>query len=220
MAIKIADEYVNSTPPDADYPGGSFKDATTPASFDGTPLQKKWANDWLGFFQKLLVAGSVVASGVPDTVLASDYYTALVNIVGDVISSLSSSSATAGTLAQRYTDGRLLVGTPVVDGDAATKAYVDATVTVPVGVSQSWSQPARSTGVTYTNSNGRPIQVLISVQCNEGITSTFLINGVGVARASCTDGARPEYTTYSAIIPDGDTYRVNSGVINHWSELS
>lgn len=33
--------------------------------------------------------------------------------------------ATANTMAQRYTDGRLRVGTPVEDGDAATKGYVD-----------------------------------------------------------------------------------------------
>lgn len=77
MAIKLVDEYVNVTPANADYPGGSFKNSSTGVSLDGTPGEKKWVNDWLGFFQSLLAATGVIPSGVPDTVVASDYLTAL-----------------------------------------------------------------------------------------------------------------------------------------------
>ena len=81
MAIKLVDEYVNSTPADADYPGGSFKNATTGGGVDGTPLEKKWANDWLGFFQAILAATGIIPSGAPDTATSSQYLTALWQLI-------------------------------------------------------------------------------------------------------------------------------------------
>lgn len=77
MAIKIADEYPNATPPDGDYPGGSFKNSSTGAATDGTPGEKKWANDWLGFFSAIIAASGIVPSGVPDTAVISQYLQAL-----------------------------------------------------------------------------------------------------------------------------------------------
>lgn len=77
MAIRLEDEYTNSTPADADYPEGSFKNESLAGLLDGTPFEKAWANDIYGFLQKLLDAANISPSGAPDTVLASDYYTAL-----------------------------------------------------------------------------------------------------------------------------------------------
>lgn len=77
MAIKLEEEYGNAVAGDANYPGGSFKNATTGGSSDGTPLEKKWANDWLGFFQALLTEAGIVPSGAPDTAVASQYFEAL-----------------------------------------------------------------------------------------------------------------------------------------------
>jgi hypothetical protein len=48
---------------------------------DGTPFEKKWANDIIGFLQKLLNVAGVTPSGDPDTVLASDYYDSLLEII-------------------------------------------------------------------------------------------------------------------------------------------
>lgn len=84
MAIKIADEYTNAEPTSADYPGGSFKNRTTPSAEDGTPLEKAWANDMWGFGEALLAAGGVVHSGAPDTALASDRLTALRKLIANL----------------------------------------------------------------------------------------------------------------------------------------
>lgn len=77
MAIRIATAYANAIAPNADYPGGSFKNKSAPAATDGTPLEKQWANDLYGFGEALLAAAGVTHSDAPDTAVASDRMTAL-----------------------------------------------------------------------------------------------------------------------------------------------
>lgn len=81
MAIKISDEYPYAEAPSADYPGGSFKNDSTGATGDGTPVDNKWANDMLGFFQALLANAGIVPSGAPDTAQASQYLQALQSLM-------------------------------------------------------------------------------------------------------------------------------------------
>jgi hypothetical protein len=47
--------------PSSDYPEGSFKNRTAPASKDGSYLEQDWANDREGFFQSLLAAAGIEA---------------------------------------------------------------------------------------------------------------------------------------------------------------
>lgn len=77
MAIALATEYAYSNPPSEAYPGGSFKDDSTGATGDGTPLDSQWANDFLGFFQALLTRVGWAANGAPDTAQASQYFDAM-----------------------------------------------------------------------------------------------------------------------------------------------
>lgn len=77
MAIRLIDEYVNAEAADANYPQGSFKNATGPTSLDGTPLEKRWANDMAGFFQRLLALAGITPSGAPDNALTSDYFNSM-----------------------------------------------------------------------------------------------------------------------------------------------
>jgi hypothetical protein len=73
MALNLETEYPGrSTPADADYPYGSGKNKVSPVDL-GTPVEKSWLNDIYGFLQALLVGAGITPSGVPDTVLASDY---------------------------------------------------------------------------------------------------------------------------------------------------
>jgi hypothetical protein len=81
MAIRFEDEYVNSNPADANYPEGSAKNTSTPTSTDGSPLEKAWVNDLLGILQKLIDVAGITPSGTPDTVLASEYFKSLSNMV-------------------------------------------------------------------------------------------------------------------------------------------
>lgn len=78
MAIDLEDEYGgNVNPADANYPQGSFKNDAVPGDLSGSPLEKLWCNDLFGLLQKLLDYAGITPSGVPDTVLASDYWDAL-----------------------------------------------------------------------------------------------------------------------------------------------
>ena len=78
MSLKLNERYPGRfNNPSTDYPGGSFKNRTTPDSKDGSYLEKDWANDKEGFFQSLLSAAGVTASGAVDKVGASQFFDAL-----------------------------------------------------------------------------------------------------------------------------------------------
>ncbi len=69
--------------PSADYPYGSAQDETLPYDGTGYPWQAPVIDDYMGFFQGLLVRAGITPSGAPDTVLVSDYLSALSAIAGD-----------------------------------------------------------------------------------------------------------------------------------------
>lgn len=75
--LKIATTYANAEAPSANYPGGSFKNKSAPSATDGTPLEKAWANDMLGFSEALLAEAGITPSEVPDTAVNSDRLNAL-----------------------------------------------------------------------------------------------------------------------------------------------
>lgn len=82
MSLKIWDFFnPRANPPDANYPNGSIKNRSLPGVFDGTPLLADDRNDLVGFTDALLQLGGVTASGLPDTVLASDRLEALRNVI-------------------------------------------------------------------------------------------------------------------------------------------
>jgi hypothetical protein len=81
MAIRPEDVLTNFNAADANYPEGSFKDASTPSSLDGSELIKIWVNDIYGFLQKLIDIAGITPNGVSDTVLVSDYIKCLSNMI-------------------------------------------------------------------------------------------------------------------------------------------
>lgn len=86
MALQFFNRYTpDATAGDANYPQGSFKNETSPGALDGTPYEKDWGNDLLGFLQKLLNYANKVPSGNPDTVLASQYFESLEEIFNKFI---------------------------------------------------------------------------------------------------------------------------------------
>ncbi len=111
MALNFDVKYTpRSNPADAGYPYGSFKNDGVPGDLSGTPGDKDWANDFLGFFQKLLNYAVITPSGVPDTIVASDFFDALVKRINALSQYLVDSGA-----ADAY----------VVGGDPAYTAYFD-----------------------------------------------------------------------------------------------
>ena len=78
MSLKLNERYPGRfNNPSADYPQGSFKNRTTPSSKDGSYLEQDWANDKEGFFQSILSAAGLEASGVVDKVGASQFFDAI-----------------------------------------------------------------------------------------------------------------------------------------------
>ena len=111
------------------------------------------------------------------------------------------------------------------DGDG-TFSWV--TQTQGIGVGQTWQNvtSSRSAGVTYTNTTGRPIQVM--VQCGNGSTGNsnsqfdLVINGITIMAHKQYAGTDVGLATF--IVPNNVTYRINivnpnGAQLGTWLEL-
>jgi hypothetical protein len=118
------------------------------------------------------------------------------------------------------------VGTTQSNGDNSTKISTTAYVqNMGLGLSQTWQDvtASRASGVTYTNSTGKPIQVNIAVVCTSGSAILYLTVG-GVVISGGQVESLPNLTAQvGAIIPPGATYilSVNFGTVTptYWAEL-
>lgn len=89
MSLKLNERYPGRyNNPSADYPQGSFKNRTTPTAKDGSYLERDWANDKEGFFQRLISQAGITPNGLVDTAQSSQYYTALTSIIAAAISAI------------------------------------------------------------------------------------------------------------------------------------
>jgi hypothetical protein len=94
-----------------------------------------------------------------------------------------------------------------------------------IGVGQTWQNVtgSRAAGTTYTNSTGKPIQIIISALANDANTwyTYVYVDGVQVVFAYGGGGAGSYYyLPSSVIVPAGSTYSVtNVGGIYIWAEL-
>ena len=102
-----------------------------------------------------------------------------------------------------------------------------------IGEGQSWSSVigSRSANTTYTNSTGKPIQIVIGVFYKHlsaalGGNPTLNIDGNNMVYYwSTASGGTQNRAPFIAIIPDQSTYRINIGgsaesaIINYWWEL-
>jgi hypothetical protein len=111
------------------------------------------------------------------------------------------------------------------NGGSSTWVQTTASASGVLGVGQTWTNVAasRAVDVTYTNSTGRPIQVLVTPTAIQGLISTFSVNGSVVATVQITPNAGGGGTApFSVIIPNGITYSLNNGqntTIGSWWEL-
>jgi hypothetical protein len=122
---------------------------------------------------------------------------------------------------------------------APTSIAANRTITLPdatgtmaltanvIGVSQTWTDvtASRSTGTTYTNSTGKPIQVSIQSTITGLVASAawFEVGGVVISRVGGSGSTANMPAYVYAIVPDGATYRLNTvsgvGVPAIWAEL-
>jgi hypothetical protein len=85
-----------------------------------------------------------------------------------------------------------------------------------IGVGQTWQAPSRSSGVTYTNSTGKPIMIAITVGVT-GSTSYLSVDSVSVGASTTVNGFSNNQQLV-AIVPNGSTY-IFSGAVAAWAEL-
>ena len=97
-----------------------------------------------------------------------------------------------------------------------------ATAASSIGVGQTWQnvKASRSSGVTYTNSTGKPIFASASVGYSANATVEGTVDGIYMgSNGVATSGG---VTQVCLLIPNGSTYSFtsnNSGVFNSWTEL-
>jgi hypothetical protein len=114
MAIKPDVNYAGKiNAADANYPYGSARNVTVPGDGTGTPWEAAGVNDVYGFQQKLLNAAGITPSGNSETIVASDYFNALVKLFAGFPTFNDSGAVNAVQLAARsgadpaaYVDGQ------------------------------------------------------------------------------------------------------------------
>ena len=88
------------------------------------------------------------------------------------------------------------------------------------GIGQTWQDvtASRVVNTTYTNSTGKPLEVMIVVNGGASTSGNLLqINGVNVAEFYIHSNMT---APFCFTVPAGQTYRINiTSTINSWSEL-
>jgi len=176
MALNPSAEWPSQTQaPNAAYIYGAAQNITVPGDNTGTPFVANMVNDWFGFFQGILDTAGIVPSGVPDTVVTSQYRDALDFIVATAIdSNVPAATETVAGKAEIATQAETDAGldderfiTPLKFKTAIGSGLITDTwivFTVSGGVpSTSWSSNAsvvRDASGKYTVTFGTPMSSL------------------------------------------------------------
>jgi hypothetical protein len=122
----------------------------------------------------------------------------------------------AGTLEATLSfDGVDIVSDKPIAAPAAVSGNDLVNFSQVIGVGQTWQnvKASRAANVTYTNTTGKPIMVVISETGDNG-GAMLTVNGVIVCYATTNNNDVP----MSAIVPNNGTYIFNDAFM-HWVEL-
>lgn len=145
---------------------------------------------------------------------------------GTLITDADTGSVTNAMLAGSIPNSKLANSSITIGNSTVSLGGTISAPETGVGTNQTWLNltSSRVKGTTYTNSTGRPIQIIVTCTL-QGISQssmTLTVSGVTVAMmtqntAGLSTGVG---TPLAAIIPPGATYVVTgSGTINNWAEL-
>lgn len=160
----------------------------------------------------------------------------LVKLATDALTQAGVDTLTAVTpaslssrIATETRTGLVEKATPAEAQTFAADKFIDGALfgSVALGANQTWLDltASRANAVTYTNSTGKPIQVLVSFADTNNSTATYTVNvgGVNIINALTYDlsGAYFGSSVASFIVPNGTTYAVSftNANISKWSEL-
>jgi hypothetical protein len=100
------------------------------------------------------------------------------------------------------------------------KDSLNTAITSSFGVGQTWQDltSSRASGVTYTNSTGKPIAVSITLTDRGGSNYLVYVNGVLVINIFDYGSAGANHSFF--IVPTGASYAISTGnIIRLWAEL-
>jgi uncharacterized protein (DUF2147 family) len=130
------------------------------------------------------------------------------------------------TLQEPAVAGTTVLTLPTTSGTVLTTASTDTanSLNAGLGVNQTWTDVSgsRTAGTTYTNSTGKPIQVIASFQSSSQTNfTTGTINGLTVYGSVTTSSGH--WGTISYIVPNGNTYSATMNgspvTATNWLEL-
>lgn len=158
------------------------------------------------------ITGATI-SGITDLAVAdggtgASSFTANSLVLGNGTSALNGNMVAPGS------SGNVLTSNGTTWTSAASPAF---------GVGQSWQNVtgSRSTGVTYTNTTGKPIFVIVQVGAQTNGIYVY-INGTFLIRHwyDVNGGAgQVGYSTAEFIVGNGDTYYADNGPLRQWWEF-
>ena len=104
------------------------------------------------------------------------------------------------------------------------KDSLNTAITSSIGVGQTWQNltSSRASGVTYTNTTGKPIQLSIIMRDtnSDNFSVTLKIGGVVVAHLPDLAGGNYGYQQLTAIVPIAQSYQLDtSEIVSYWAEL-
>lgn len=90
-----------------------------------------------------------------------------------------------------------------------------------LGVGQTWQdlKASRLTGVTYTNSTGRPIFISIVTYADSNYGSILYVDDKQVSNVRLLRSDTKAGASHSCVVPNGSTYRITGSNSTDWSEL-
>lgn len=171
--------------PTTAHPQGAFKNRTAPGAQDGSYLEQQWANDWDGFFGRLLTVGSITPNGNVDTALDSQYYTALIAAVKSELGTAAQRNVGTGStqipdmssFTYQLTGGISVYRFPnnlcIQRGNSSTDSTGGKIITLPVAMSE--FTPIITEGLVnnWTGSGG--LYDFFTVYGAQGLTTTTFI---------------------------------------------
>lgn len=145
---------------------------------------------------------------------------------GTMITTGDTGSVTNAMLAGGISNSKLENNSITIGNNTVALGGTIAAPETGIGTNQTWLNltSSRVKGTTYTNSTGRPIQIIVT--CNlQGISQasmTLTVNGIAIAMMGQNTAGLGTgvWTPLTAILPAGATYVVTgSGSIHSWAEL-
>lgn len=161
-------------------------------------------------------AGSYALSGANDNITSLSGLTTPLSLAqGGSGANHASVAALFNAIKQAASD--TYAGTQENSTDAETQAgtATDRTVTpasfaaASLGYGQTWQSVTRTAGVTYTNTTGRPIMLVMNINASGSASCSVNINingGGAITFLSASAGTGPTGAAGSFIIPPGATY--------------